>query len=655
MTAQPSPAARRPAGLLAGYTLAAVAAAGLLVHTAPRLSHPGSFWPVIVASAVITGTACLLLLRLPGHGITRVVTVMAVAGPTASWLGALSEHTSGAARAVLERLVNVAWIGEVPILAVLILLFPTGRPAGPRWMPVLRIQLLVLGLLVAAALVGTDYRAAQIVAVASAVVLLVTAGAAVVSLVVRWRRADPREQAGIRAFAVVAVGLIGWYVVGTALVAVAGLPSVGDAVFTMLAVGLPVAVGYGVLRHRLYGIDVFVRRAVVWLLLSAALLGTYLAAAGLVTATAGDGPAAALVAAALVALVLAPLSRIAQAAVDRLFYGRRGDPARVLALAGRSLATAGASTQVPQRLADLVTATMRLPWACVELDREGGWEPVATAGSRDTSGTPPVTIPVVTAGEQPARLVVQPRRGEQSLSRADQRLLDELAAQVAPALLSVRLVDELERSRERLLAARRDERERLRRDLHDTLSPALNGMRLAVTAARGLLRADPDRADDLLASVSGTTEETAKSVRRMLSRLRSEPVNPDDDVVTAVNRGVAQVAQAGGLTVEVRADIAVPVLPAAITEAVYRIAVEAVTNAVRHADAQHCTVLIAALDEVTVEVRDDGRGLPDPVRPGVGFESMSARAAQVGGHCDVQTLGDGGTRVRAVLPLAGTP
>jgi len=39
----------------------------------------------------------------------------------------------------------------------------------------------------------------------------------------------------------------------------------------------------------------------------------------------------------------------------------------------------------------------------------------------------------------------------------------------------------------------------------------------------------------------------------------------------------------------------------------------------------------------------------------VGFESMSARAAQVGGHCDVQTLGDGGTRVRAVLPLAGTP
>ena len=654
MNSQPGPAARWPARLLAGYTVVSVAVAWWLAFTAPQLSHPGPFWPVVVASAVITGTACLLLLRLPGHGITRVVTVIAVAGPTAGWLGMLSEHASGVARVVLERLVNVAWIGAVPLLALLILLFPTGRPPGPRWVPVLRVQLVVLAVLVAGALFGPEYRAAQVVGVAAAVALLATTGAAVVSLVLRWRRADPGEQAGIRAFAVVAVGLVGWYLVGSALVAVAGIPAVGDAAFTLLAVGLPVAVGYGVLRHRLYGIDVVVRRAVVWLLVSAALLGTYLAVAALVTVAAGDGPMAALFAAGVVALVLAPLSRFAQAAVDQLFYGRRGDPARVLAMAGRSLATAAASAQVPQRLADLVAATMRLPWACVELDREGGWAPVATAGSRDTSGAPPVTIPVVTAGEEPARLLVQPRRGEQSLSAADRRLLDELAAQVAPALLSVRLVDELERSRERLLAARRDEREHLRRDLHDTLSPALNGVRLAVTAARGMLREDPERADDLLASVSGTTDETAESVREMLSRLRSEPVYEGDDIVAAVSRSVASLARAGGLTVEVRADSAVPALPPAVTEAVYRIAVEAVTNAARHADARHCTVHIAALDEVIVEIRDDGRGLPVPLCVGVGLESMSARAAELGGHCDVRSVG-GGTRVRAVLPLGGVP
>jgi two-component system NarL family sensor kinase len=216
-------------------------------------------------------------------------------------------------------------------------------------------------------------------------------------------------------------------------------------------------------------------------------------------------------------------------------------------------------------------------------------------------------------------------------------------------------VDELERSRERVLAARRDEREHLRRDLHDTLSPALNGMRLAVTAARGMLRGDPVRADDLLASVSGTTDETVESVRRMLSQLRSEPVTEGDDVVAAVSRSVAQVARAGGLTVEVRADIAVPALPPAVTDAVYRIAVEAVTNAARHADAQHCTVLIAGLDEVTGEVRDDGRGLPEPLPPAVGLESMSARAAEVGGHCDVRTVAGSGTRVRAVMPLGGAP
>jgi two-component system NarL family sensor kinase len=109
------------------------------------------------------------------------------------------------------------------------------------------------------------------------------------------------------------------------------------------------------------------------------------------------------------------------------------------------------------------------------------------------------------------------------------------------------------------------------------------------------------------------------------------------------------------LTVEVRADIAVPALPPAVTDAVYRIAVEAVTNAARHADAQHCTVLIAGLDEVTGEVRDDGRGLPEPLPPAVGLESMSARAAEVGGHCDVRTVAGSGTRVRAVMPLGGAP
>lgn len=655
MGARADSAARRRAGLLAGYTIVALAAGAVLAHTGPPQSHRWVWWQVVVAVGAISGTAGLLLLRLPGHGITRVLTLIAMADATGTWLGPLTEHTTGAARAVLERFGNVLWAGHIPVLAVLILLFPTGKPPGPRWVPVFRLQLVALGVLVAGALIGAQYRPVQVVAVICAATLIVTAALAAVSLVIRWRRADPSGQAGIRAFAVVAVGLVAWYVVGGYVLTTAGFGSTADIVVWLLAVGLPVAIGYGVLRHRLYGIDVVIRRAVAWSLVSAAVLSTYLAAVVVATATIGPGRTAPVLAAALVALVLAPLARVAQAAVDRLFYGRRGDPAGVLVQAGRSLAAAGGAAEVPQKLVDLVTTTLRLPWTGVELDREGHWAAVAAAGRRDPYGAEPEVVTLRTAGEEPARLLVQPRRGERALSPVDRRLLDDLAAQVAPALLSVRLVDELERSRDRLLAARHDERERLRRDLHDTLSPALNGMRLAVAAARGLLRGDPDRADRLLASVSGTTGETAESVRRMLSRLRPAPMDDEHDLAAAIRRGVGGVTGAGGMSVEVRSDIRVTALPAPVTEAVFRIAVEAVTNAARHSGARHCTVVVDGHDDVTVEVCDDGRGLPDPVPPGVGLESMTARATELGGYCEVRRRVAGGTRVRAVLPIGGPP
>jgi Mg2+/Co2+ transporter CorB len=95
-------------------------------------------------------------------------------------------------------------------------------------------------------------------------------------------------------------------------------------------------------------------------------------------------------------------------------------------------------------------------------------------------------------------------------------------------------------------------------------------------------------------------------------------------------------------------------LPAAVETAAYRIAVEALTNALRHSDGRHCAVQVEVRpDQVRVEVVDDGIGL-DPARPPhVGLRSMHERAAEVGGRCAVLTGPQGGTVVRATLPLAG--
>jgi signal transduction histidine kinase len=99
-----------------------------------------------------------------------------------------------------------------------------------------------------------------------------------------------------------------------------------------------------------------------------------------------------------------------------------------------------------------------------------------------------------------------------------------------------------------------------------------------------------------------------------------------------------------------------PPLPAAVEVAALRIALEATTNALRHAAAASCTVGLAVEDgRLTVTVDDDGTGLPaDPV-PGVGLSSMRDRAEEVGGSLEVTGRPGGGTRVRAVLPFADVP
>ena len=94
-----------------------------------------------------------------------------------------------------------------------------------------------------------------------------------------------------------------------------------------------------------------------------------------------------------------------------------------------------------------------------------------------------------------------------------------------------------------------------------------------------------------------------------------------------------------------------PHLPAAVEVAAYRIATEAMTNVVRHADAGHCRVRLSLNGNLFLEVEDDGRGLPAAYRIGVGLRSMRERAAELGGSCVVEARPGGGTLVRAQLPV----
>jgi signal transduction histidine kinase len=144
---------------------------------------------------------------------------------------------------------------------------------------------------------------------------------------------------------------------------------------------------------------------------------------------------------------------------------------------------------------------------------------------------------------------------------------------------------------------------------------------------------------------------TVAEVRRVVDDLRP-PALDELGLAGALSEHLSVYSgAAGATTVSLSVDGIPAELPAAIEVAVYRIVAEAVANAVRHGRARCCTVRVGRSDDdVVVEVRDDGRGIPPGARTGVGLSSMRDRAAEIGGSLQL-TTGPAGTTVRAQLPL----
>jgi signal transduction histidine kinase len=196
-----------------------------------------------------------------------------------------------------------------------------------------------------------------------------------------------------------------------------------------------------------------------------------------------------------------------------------------------------------------------------------------------------------------------------------------------------------------------EERRRLRRELHDDLGPVLTGLALASDAAANLRATDPERADELVARTQQEARHAIASVRRVVDALRP-PVLDELGLVGALRQRAEELSyRSDGSRLAVRLDTEpMPVLPAALEVAVYRVATEALTNVARHADATRASVTLRCGDELEVQVVDDGaNGVV--WRPGVGLSGMRQRIDELGGKLVAGPDGSGG-RVVATFPLA---
>jgi signal transduction histidine kinase len=417
------------------------------------------------------------------------------------------------------------------------------------------------------------------------------------------------------------------------------------------ALAVPVSIGIAILRWHLYDLDRLVNRALVYGVLTGCVLAVYTAVVlGLGIVVRDRSLAVALVATAAVAIAVNPLRLVLQRAVDRLMYGDRRDPSAGLTrLAERLEATIAPQTAL-RTIVDTVADSLKVPFVAVDLVRSGRAERMATHGT--PGGRDPLTVPLVFQGEPVGQLVVESRGAGDPFNAADRRLLDQLARHAGPVVHAIRLTADLQRSRERLVRAQEEERRRIRRDLHDGLGPVLATAVFQVDDARDVVSSDPARADQQMAALRTTLQDAVADIRRLVYALRP-PALDELGLAPALAEEVARFNAHGSgprITLDLRE--ALPILPAAIEVAAYRIALEAVTNAVRHSGADACSVTLGINGGLELEIRDDGVGLGAGAHgAGVGIASMSERASELGGALRVERRRGGGTLVHATLPL----
>lgn len=434
---------------------------------------------------------------------------------------------------------------------------------------------------------------------------------------------------------------------------------VGAAIMNAALLLIPLSIGIAILRYHLFDIDILINRTLLYGTLTVSVVGIYVLVVGYLSVlfrTAGgqSNLAISVLATGLVALLFQPLRYRLQRGINRLMYGERDDPYVVLSRLGQHLEATLAPEAVLPTIVETVKESLKLPYVAIALKQDDTFAVTAE------SGTPMIEVlrlPLVYQNEMVGQLLLAPRAPGESFSSADRRLLEDLAREAGVAVHAVRLTtnlqrmtEDLQRSREHLVNTREEERRRMGRDLHDGLGPTLASLVQLLDTARVLVARDPDAAVTLLGDVKEQIKVTITDIRRLVYALRP-PVLDELGLVSAISEHIGRYNQPNELQVSINAPDHLPLLPAAVEVAAYHIALEALTNVARHANAQTCRIRLSLDGGLCLEIIDDGDGMPMNKHTGVGLTSMRERAAELGGEFKIEPGTEHGTRVWARLPL----
>lgn len=615
----------------------------------------------------------LIASRRPRNPIGWIFSGQGLAGALIETWEAFHYHAWPTA-SIGQWVIGWTWVLDMAAYVVVFLLFPTGRLPSPRWR-------LAAGAVVLALLLGVpgqalnadnpdnpwavDSNVVQIMFITGMILLTSVAMAALLSLVVRYRRAEGVERLQLKQLLFAATIIIPTWIVA--------VPFYYDSVLLQAVVGLaflavPVAIGLAMFRYRLYDIDVVISRTLLVAGLAAFITTTYVAIVVGIGSLFGRGeePNAVLsvLATAAVAVAFQPVRRRLRRVANRLVLGRRATPYDVLSGFATRVGAAEASpeslTGLAELLADGTGAQPARVWLRVgdRLRAAASWPDAAAPEEVDLVGPldlpdADLTVPVKDGDELLGALTIAKGRGEQ-VTEVDGDLVERLAAASSVLLRNLRLdaelaerLEEIEASRRRLVTAQDDARRRIEAELGGGTRAQLETLARRV----GELRPDVDAA--LAPKTAMLLDQVEAAVDSALETLAGLAAGVYPPRLAADGLVVALTEQADRSPIRVDVEsVDVDRYDPHVEAAVYFAVLEALQNVAKYAGTDSARVrLLHQAGHLHFEVTDAGAGF-DTTRAqmGTGLEGISDRLDTVDGTLRVVSEPGTGTTVSGRVP-----
>jgi GAF domain-containing protein len=474
-------------------------------------------FPIITAGCVLGAlVGALVAARLPRNPIgwlflaSQLGTAIGLVSQAYAYRvlqdGELGPRVTGQLATVVAFALGATF--ALSVLAAVFLLFPDGSAPSRPWravlwtLPVPQVAAVLATIL--AVPITTIERSDELtpflttIGTASTIVSILLLLLSVVALMQRLRRAHGEQRQQLRWLTTAAIALVAGFALAQVLSLRGGDAQTWAVVPLFIAyASVPVAAGVAIFRYRLYDIDLVINRAVVAATMVIFVTAGYVAAVVLLGALVGERVSkqywASVIATALVALAFQPLRRHVQRLGDRVVYGHRAAPYHALADLSRRLSRAVSLEQIMPGVAEVSGRSVGAEHASVRMPVAGADDVIAHWPEPGVPTRNEHSVPVLEDSRRLGEIAVSMPAGRQ-LSKTDQKLLADIATQTALGLRNAQLAaqlgaqvdqasrqaDELDASRQRLLAAQQSQRQLLTRAVSTEVLPHLARVRTAL-------------------------------------------------------------------------------------------------------------------------------------------------------------------------------